>query len=120
MPVLLGEFNTPEMWAGRKELNAYARALLRGITEIDHTRFLFLFSCRINEHQVRTKCERLIQIEQATMGIDNDCLAVCAKLPAFGVLTSGLDRDAREHAGTAPLACCCRFCHVHKYRALRP
>jgi hypothetical protein len=43
-PIGLGEFDSPEARRGGKEFDAYARAFIRVVADIDHTTFLLLFT----------------------------------------------------------------------------
>ena len=89
------------MGAGAKKLNANASAFIGCITEIDNAALLLLFSGWIGQDQFGAEFERLVQIEQAAVRIDDDGLTLGAEFAAFGVFPGDMHRDARKDAGTA-------------------
>jgi|SRR5277367_462899 len=117
-PVLLRKFDAPEMRAGAQEFNSDARALLGSVSQINDAALLLFLSRGIDEHDIRTELQFLIQIEQAAVGVDHDRLAFRAKSLAEDVLALRLDRDPREYPGTASLATGLRFWHRPIYRAV--
>ena len=86
-----------------KEFDADARAFFRRIAQIDDTAFLLLFCRRIRDYEFRPEFESCLEIEEATVRIDDDRLAAFAELAAFGVFPGRAHGNAREDAGTAPL-----------------
>ena len=113
-PVLRREFDSPEMGAGRGELDAYARALFRSVAQIDDAAFLLFFGDGINEHQIRPEDERFMQVEKTAVRVDHDGLAVFLEFAAFDVYSRGAHGDAREDARTAALGAFLYLCHRHK------
>ena len=95
-PVLRREFDSPEMGAGRGEFDAYARALFRGVAQIDDAAFLLFFGDGINENHIAAEDERFVQVEKPSVRVDYNGLAVFLELAAFHILSRGTHRDARE------------------------
>ena len=121
-PVLLREFDAPEMGAGAQELDADACALIGSVPQVDDAALLLFLGCGIDEQEIRPEFQLLIQIEQAAVGVDHDRLAFGPEFVALEVLALGLDRNPREHAGTASLAAGLRFRHrpIHRAMGLNP
>jgi len=118
VPIVLSEFDAPEMRARAEEFDADASAFFRGVAEVDDAAFLLFFSRRIDENQFGAKLERFVQVEQTAMSVDHNRLALSAEFPPFDVLSRRVDRNARKDAGTAPLLRDLRFWHRHSYRAM--
>ena len=57
-PILLREFDAPEMRAGREKLHAHARALFGSVAQVDDAALLFFFGRGIDEHQIRAELQR--------------------------------------------------------------
>ncbi len=95
-PILRREFDSPEMRAGRGELDAHARAFIRGVAEIDDPAFLLLLGDGIDENQIPSDDERFVQVEEPAMRIDHDRLAVFFEFTALDVFSRGLYGDAGE------------------------
>ena len=104
VPILLCKFHTPEMRAWREELHSNSCPLIRSISHINDTAFLFFFGGGIHQHKLGAKIEFLLQIEESAVRIDYDGLAVFAKFAACVTLAFGLDRNAREDARATTLA----------------
>src|ERR1700728_556579 len=117
-PILLREFDAPEMRAGAEKLYADTRATLGRVAEIDHAALLLFFRGGIDEHQIRAELELLVQIEQAAVRVDHDGLALGAELLAQNVLALRLHGDAREDAGAATFAAGCGLNHHPLHRAM--
>ena len=91
------------MGRGRKKLDAHTLALLGRITKIDDATFLFFFRDRIGEGNLGPHLQRLIQIEQPAVGVDDDGLTVLAELAPLHIPAAGVHGNAREDAGAAAL-----------------
>jgi predicted dehydrogenase len=97
-PIRGREIHAPEMWRWRKKFHSDALAFLRHIAQIHDAAFLLFFGGGIDQDEVRAHLQRLVQIQKAAMGIDDDGPAVLAELPALGVASGRTDWDPREHA----------------------
>jgi hypothetical protein len=90
--------------AGRKELDADAGASFGGVAQIDHTAFLLFIGYGIYEDEFRAQPKRLLKVDQATVSVDDDCLAIFPKLVPLDVSARRPDGDPREDSGAAPFA----------------
>jgi hypothetical protein len=63
---------------------------------------LLFFGDRINQHEFGAQSERLLQIKQAAMRIDDDGLAVLTELLAIAIFGYRAHGYSRENARTAP------------------
>jgi hypothetical protein len=81
---------------------------------------LLFFGDWIDQHDFGTERERLLQIKQATMRIDDDGLAVLAEFPAIAVLGHRAHRYSRENAGTAPGGAVLWFTHGYLVSCIGP
>jgi hypothetical protein len=102
-PIFLREFNSPEVRAGREEFDADASALVGGFADEDDPALLLFIRRGIIEHELRSDLERLLKVEEAAMGVDDDRLAVLAEFAAVGIAARGADGDAREDSRTTAL-----------------
>ena len=90
---MLRELDAPEMRAGAQEFNSHARALLGSVAQIDDAAFLLFLGRGIDEHDIRSELQFLIQIEQTAVGVDHDCLAFRPEFLAEHVFALRLDRN---------------------------
>ena len=100
------------MGAGAKEFNTNASAFIGCVAEIDNAALLLLFSGWIGQDQFGAEFERLVQIEQAAVRIDDNGLTLGAEFAALGVFPGNMHGNPRKDAGTAAFLGDLRFWHV--------
>src|ERR1700735_2908168 len=81
-PVRGSEVDTPKMRARRKKFHSDSRAFFRSVAQIDHSTLLFFLSYGINQHEICAKCEFRLNVEQASVSIDHDRLAIFSEFAA--------------------------------------
>lgn len=105
------------MRTGGKKFDADACAFLGCVTEIDDAAFLLFIGRRIDEHDLGAEVDGFLEVKQAAVSVDDDCLAVLAELAPVRVFACRADGDAREHPRTPALLCVFRY--HQNYRAMR-
>ena len=96
-----GEFDAPEVGTGGQEFDADALAFLTDFTEIDDTNFLFFLCGGTVENQHGAILDRLIEIEQAAVSVNDDGLTGLAELASVGIFTGNPHADAHEDSRAA-------------------
>lgn len=94
-PILLREFDAPEMRAGAQELDADACAFIGSVPQIDDAALLLFLGDGIDQDEVGAHFEILVDIKKGAMGVDDDGLAVFVEFLAT-VIAAG---DAHGYAG---------------------
>ena len=102
-PVLGGEVDTPKMRTWREKFPSDSRAFFRSVAKINHSTLLFFLGYGIDQHQVCAKRKFRLDVEQASVGIDHDCLAVLSEFTAVDALARRSHRYASENARTTAL-----------------
>ncbi len=74
-PIAGSEIYTPKVWGRRKKFDSDTLAFRHGIAKIDDAAFLFLLGEGIGEDEHGVHGDRLIQVQQTAVGIDDDRLA---------------------------------------------
>src|SRR5712692_792367 len=97
-PVGRSELHAPEMRRRGEELDTDALSLLRGIAQIHDAALLFFLGEGVDQHDHRAVFDRLVQIEQPAVRIDDNRFASLAEFPAIEVLACGHDTHTHEHA----------------------
>jgi hypothetical protein len=113
-PVLRGKLDTPEMRTGGKELEADAGAFVGSVAQIDDAAVLLFFGNRVDEDDFGADSDRLLQVNKATVGVDDDRLCVFAEFAAVHILAASADGDARKDPGAAAFLAGVRVGHGHK------
>ena len=86
----------------REEFDADALPFFAQTAEKHDAAFQLILSKRVRQDEHRPGIKLLIQVEQATVGVDNNRVAGFAELPAADVLTFRENANSRENARTAP------------------
>jgi hypothetical protein len=102
-PILRSEIHAPKMWTRRKKLHADTRPFFGRVAKINHSAFLLFFSHGINQYQVCAESKFLLNVEQPSVGVDHDRLAILSELTAVDALARRSHRYASENARTAAL-----------------
>src|SRR5713101_3783754 len=97
-PIGPSELHAPETRRRGEELDADALSLLRGIAQKHDAAFLLFLGEGVDQHNHRAVFDRLVQIEQPAVRIDDNRFASLADFPAVEVLAGGHDAHAHEHA----------------------
>jgi hypothetical protein len=101
-PIGRHEVDTPEMRRGGEELDADALASFGGIAEKHDAAFLLFLGERIGENDHGVHVERLIEVDQAAVRIDDDRFAGFAEAAFIGILSRDDHAHPHEDPGTAP------------------
>ena len=96
-PVLRREFDAPEVRARREKFNSHACALFRGIAQVDHAAFLLFFGDGVDKHHFRANLKLFLQVEEASVGVNHDRLAIFAKFLSQDVPTRRAYGNSREN-----------------------
>ena len=110
-PIRRNEIHAPEMRRGREKFQANALTLFRGIAEKDDAAFLLFLRKWIGENNDAVHGERLVEIHQAAMGVDDDCLAGFAKPAVVGILSRNHHAHSHEDSCTTSNLVDFRFGH---------
>lgn len=100
-PIGLSELHAPETRRRGEELEADALSLLRGIAQINDAALLLFLGEGVDQHDHRAVFDRLVQIEQPAVRVNDNGFANLAEFPAVDVLAGGYDTHTHEHAGAA-------------------
>ena len=100
-PIGRNEIDTPEMRSGREKFNANALAFLGCIAEEHDSAFLLFLREWIGENDHAVHSERLIEVHQTAVGVDDDRLAGFAETAVVGVFSRDNHAHAHEDSGTA-------------------
>jgi hypothetical protein len=103
-PVLVREFDAPESRRRGEKFDAHAPALVRIVAEIDHSTFLVLLRKGIGEDEEGSYLQILVEVEQSSMGIDNNRFAGVAKAAALLIPAREQHSNAHEDSRTASFA----------------
>src|SRR5712691_538608 len=96
-----GEIHAPEARRGREELDADALAFFIGLAQKDDAALLLFLREGIGEDDQQAVLERLVQINQRAVGVNDNGFAGLAELAAVGFLSRGHHAKRHEHARTA-------------------
>lgn len=110
-PIGRNEIDAPEMRRRSEELDADALALLGGIAEKHDAAFLLFLREGVGENHDGVDRERLVQVHQSAVRVDDDGLASFAEAPVVGVLSRDHHAHAHEDPCTAPNLVEIRFGH---------
>ena len=116
-PIGGDEIDAPEMRRGREELEAYALAFFRRITQKHDAAFLLFLRKWVGDDENRVHAERLIQAEHTAVRVDHNRLAGLAETAAIGVFPRDDHAHTHEDPGTASNLVGIRF--RHDYPMLR-
>ncbi len=97
-PIGPSELHAPETRRRGEELDADALSLLRGIAQKHDAAFLLFLGEGVDQHDHRAVFDRLVQIEQPAVRVDDNRFASLAEFPAVEVLAGGHDAHTHEHA----------------------
>lgn len=89
------------MRCGGEKLEAYALAFVGGIAEKHDAAFLLFLCERIGENDHGIHGERLIEVEQAAVRIDDNRIAGLSEAALVGILARGDHAHPHEDPGTA-------------------
>jgi len=95
------EIHAPEMRGRREEFDADALAFVGKVADKNYSAFLLFFGDRIDQQDVGAHFEFGLHVEQGTVSVDDDGLAILAELAAGGGLARGAHGNAREDACAA-------------------
>jgi len=88
------------MRSGGQEFEAHALAFVSGVAEKHDAAFLLFLGERIGENDHCVHAERLIEVQQAAMRIDDNRFAGLAEAAAVGILSRCDHAHPHENAGT--------------------
>lgn len=100
-PVGLGELDAPEVWSGRQKFEAYTLAFAGIVAQVDDAALLFFLGGRIRDRQDAAHFERLIEIDESAMRVDDDGFADGAETLGVAILAGHNDADATKDSRTA-------------------
>jgi hypothetical protein len=89
------------MRSGRKKFHANALPLLGEVADKYHAAFLFLFGDGVDQDNVCAHFHFRLNIKQSAVSINDDGLAILAKLPPHSSLPGCTHRDASKDAGAS-------------------
>jgi|SRR5665213_501031 len=89
------------MWRGCEEFDANALTFVRGIPDENDAGLLLFLSKWIGDNDDSIRVDRLIQIEQTTMGVNHDGFAGFAEASVVGIFSGHNDANSHEDAGAA-------------------
>ena len=78
-PIQWREIDAPEVRAGREKFYSHARALFGGIAQVNDTALLLFFRDGVDEHHFRAHLKLFLEVEEASVGVNHDRLAIFAK-----------------------------------------
>jgi hypothetical protein len=103
-PVWVRQFDAPEPRRRAEEFDPNALAFVGIVTEVDDPALLLLLREGIGKHQQRSHIQILVEVDQASVRIDDNCLRGGAEAAALLVLPHQHHPNAREDSGTASFA----------------
>src|SRR5437870_2858261 len=98
------EFDAPESRRRGEKFDAHPLAFVGVVAEVDDSTLLLLLGERIGEDEEGTYLQILIEVEQGSVGVDNDRFAGVAKAAALLVLARQQHAKAHEDPRTASFA----------------
>ena len=109
-----GELDAPEARRRREELNADALALFGDFAQVHDATLLLFLADRIRQDNRGAHFERRVQVQQGTMGVDDDGLAGFPELTSLAVLARSPHADANEDAVASTCAAGLSAGHNHR------
>ena len=85
----------------RQEFNADALAFVRGLAEKNNTGFLLFLREGIGDDEDGVHGERLVQVDQAAVGVDYDGFAGFTEAAIVGILSRNNHAHPHKHPATA-------------------
>jgi hypothetical protein len=105
------EIDSPEMRGGGKEFDAYACAAITGVAQVDDAAFLFFLSFGVDQDEHFAVIDFVAEVEQATVGADDQGFADFAKFAAFMIAAEGLQAHLVKDTLAAALRTLSYFDH---------
>jgi hypothetical protein len=99
------------MRSGGQEFHADSRTFIPGFTQEDDPAFLLFLCLRVDENEHFAVIDLVAQVQQASVGADDQRLADFQEFPALMTAAQGLQTHPVEDALAAALRGLSQFCH---------
>ena len=88
------------MRSGRQKFEAHALPFVSGVAEKNDAAFLLFLGKWISEYDHSVHVERLVEVKQPAMRVNDDRFAALSEAPAVGILSGSDHPHPHKNAGT--------------------